>query len=616
MSGTLLDFLIYVGPDEQGPRPGLLDDVANWPRRALDNGPVHGRRLAAGVQLWWRGEPLIRPVPRGGWVAALEPDRARGDARQVPAARAALDGWCSHGHVDAAALQGRFAFLAWDAPAHRLLALTDAFRTCPMVWSESGGGVWLASDVRLITRARAQAVQVCRQALYQYLNFSYVPAPLTAVEGIHKVPAGWRWSLEGGRVEAQPWWDATYPADLQAGEDERVRELRSQIVQTVQDYRHAGADGWGAFLSGGTDSSSICGILAGAHSAPVRSFSIGFGEEGYDELAYARVASQAFGLHASEARVLEPDAVAAVPDLVEAFDEPFGNASAIPTLACARLAASQGVTHLVAGDGGDEIFGGNERYRKDAIFEMFHGAPAPVRLLGRAAAAGLGGVEARWANRIKNFVRRGSLPNPDRFYADDAFASVHFEQLLTPSFRSGLAVDDALNVQRRLHDQAQTDHALHRLMYLDLKMTIADNDVAKVVRTTRLAGVEVCFPFLDRRLVDFTGRLPAHDKLRGKHKRYLFKRAMDDILPEAIRKKRKQGFGLPISVWLRGDGPYRELVEDTVFSSRALHRDIFETGFVRGLLARHRQNAWDHAADLHQLLMLELWHRAAVDGRA
>ena len=615
MSGTLGDFLVFLG------RPGTalsaqLDALPSWPPLPVASGAVNAASPAPGVRLWWRGSVTVEDRARGALGLSLEPSQGRPQTQLREALSRPSADWVAQLQTDPTRLRGRFSFVGWDVATQRLHAFTDAFRTCPLYWASTPDGVVVASDLRLIVRSGLVPAISSRKALYQYLNFTYIPAPLSSIEGVFKLPAGCRLDATAGKVEVQPWWDARYPADLDLPETERVAELRRQIVQTVQDYRSGDAQGWGAFLSGGTDSSSICGILSKAHEHPVNSFSIGFAEEGYDELEYSRIASQAYGLQAHEYRVSENDSVDAITQLAQAYDEPFGNASAIPTFYCALLAARAGVSRLMAGDGGDEIFGGNERYRKDAIFEAFHQAPAPLRWMGHGAAAALKGVDARWANRVKNFVRRGSMPNPDRFYSDDAFASEHFETLLSPDFREGLGIDDALDVQRHLYSQADADHSLHRLMYLDLKMTIADNDVVKVVRAARMAGVDVAFPYLDRRLIDFTGRLPWSDKLRGKHKRYLFKQATDDILPEAIRNKRKQGFGLPISVWLRQGGRYHDLVQDIVLSPRAVERGLFEPAFVRQLIERHERGSWDHAMEIHMLLMLELWHRDLVDRNA
>lgn len=572
-------------------------------------------RVAPQLHVWVRGSVRVSEGPRGAIALSSEPALGRTRTARVDGLVSALSQACAGVEASLEGLRGRFAWVQWDVQQDWLWAATDGFRTCPIVWARQGSALWLASDLRLLLAAGAVEPRVSLPALYQYLNFGYVAAPLSALVGAQKLPAGSCLVAQEGKVAVRAWWDARYPADLASlPEPERVATLRKSIVETVAAYRPGDSDGWGAFLSGGTDSSSICGILSQHHDCAVKSFSIGFEEEGYDELHYAGLAAKAYALQAHEYRVREDDAVDAVASLVGGFDEPFGNASAIPTHHCARLASRHGVDRLLAGDGGDEIYGGNERYRKDAIFEMFHRAPAVLRGVAHGAATVLRGVDARWANRVKNFVRRGSLPNPDRFYTDDAFASEHFEQLLTTPFRSAVSLDDALDFQRRLYGQAEADHSLHRLMYLDLKLTIADNDVVKVVRASRLAGVDVQFPYLDRQLVDFTGRLPWFDKLRGKHKRYLFKKAADDILPEAIRNKPKQGFGLPISVWLRRGGRYHDLVHDVLMSPDAHLRRWVEPAFIRQLIEHHEHDAWDHSAEIHQLLMLELWHRDVVAG--
>jgi asparagine synthase (glutamine-hydrolysing) len=613
-SGTMGDFVLALGAaaarDDR-----RLSDTGRWPRLAGASGavPVVRTQVAPQLSIWTRGSVRLSAGHSGALALSLAPAEGQTRGRQPDALQPLMEQAQAGVQASVEQLRGRFAWVQWDVRQDWLWAATDGFRSCPMVWAQQDGTLWLASDLRLLLAAGAVRPDVSLPALYQYLNFSYVAAPLTALRGAQKLPAASCLVAQEGRVAVRAWWDATYPADLaKESEAERVRALRERIISTIGAYRPGDADGWGAFLSGGTDSSSICGILSQQHPTPVRSFSIGFEEEGYDELHYAGVAARAYGLKAHEYRVRENDAVDAIAALVSGFDEPFGNASAIPTHHCALLAQRSGVDRLLAGDGGDEIYGGNERYRKDAIFEMFHRAPAIVRGMAHGAAAALRGVDARWANRVKNFVRRGSLPNPDRFYTDDAFASEHFEQLLTSPFRAAVGVDDALAFQREVYSRAQADHSLHRLMYLDLKLTIADNDVVKVVRASRLAGVDVQFPYLDRQLIEFTGRLPWFDKLRGKHKRYLFKLAADDILPETIRNKRKQGFGLPISVWLRQGGRYHDLVHDVLLDTSAQVRRWVEPAFIRQLIEHHEHDAWDHAPEIHQLLMLELWHRDVV----
>ena len=227
--------------------------------------------------------------------------------------------------------------------------------------------------------------------------------------------------------------------------------------------------------------------------------------------------------------------------------------------------------------------------------------------LGSLVAKQLERTDQRWANRIRNFIERGSLPNPDRFYTDDSFASDHYDDLLTLSFRATVPRDTSLNLQRDIWRTFTASSELHRLMHLDLTMAIADNDIIKVTGACRSAGVSVRFPYLDRKLVEYTAHLPAHYKLHGMQKRALFKQAMMSILPEEIRRKKKQGFGLPVSLWMRGQGPFRQLLNDTLESPNARLRDIVQMDTVRRLLDRHQRGAWDHASELYQLLVLELW---------
>ncbi len=615
MSGTLGDFLVLVGSADGAAKAHRLTDPRHWAPWAGVSAEVLYKEAARGVHVWRRGDVAFAANgDSGGLGVAIEPPG--GPAAHTDVRGTALQAWTRERQWSPQGLRGRFGYVFWDAAAQRVLAVTDAFRTCTIYYAQTAFGLVIASDLRLIVRSGLITPRVSPHAVYHYLNFSYVPAPFSAVEEVSKLEPGHCLESIAGRTTRRKYWDARYPADLNGPDGPRAEALRDQMISAVRNYGPTESDGWGTFLSGGTDSSSISSMLSKGRTTPVNSFSIGFEEDGYDELPYSRIASKAFGMKAHERRVNEKDALAVVPQLVRAYDEPFGNSSAIPTFYCAELAARHGVTLMVAGDGGDEIFGGNERYRKDQIFERYYRAPGVVRGLGWLAAKSLSGLDTRFANRVKNFVERGSMPNPDRFYSDDSFASDHFDDLLHPDFRGRLERDESLDVQRNIFREADANCDLHRLMYLDLKMTIADNDVVKVVRAAKLAGVQVVFPYLDRDLIDYTGRLPGSDKVRGLEKRFLFKQATVDILPEEIRKKKKQGFGLPVSVWLRNRGKFHDLARETVLSQRAIERGYCDPSFVQGLMERHERGAWDHASEIYMLMMLELWHREYIDAAA
>ncbi len=613
MSNWLGDFLFVSGGDVDVDAITHRLSVANaWPAWVEGRDTVH-LNPAPGVHVWYRGGVVLAGAgSAGGLGLCLQPLADAGYSEH-----AALDtvrNWIDARVADPSALRGRFAFVFWDAASQQVVALTDRFRTCALMQAPVGrGGVAITTDVRLFTGTGLVQRRVHWPALYHYLNFSYVPAPSCAIEHVHKLGPAQCLHWRGGRVESSRWWQPLYPGDLGGTDDDKARALKGRMIDVVSRYGRPDPEGWGTFLSGGTDSTSIASILRSTRPQGVQTFSIGFAEQGYDELGYSRLATQTLGLQGHEVRVSEADAVAIVPRLAAAFDEPFGNSSAIPTYYGANLAFAHGVQTLVAGDGGDEIFGGNERYRKDAIFGLYRSSPPPLQWLGDAGARLLAPFDLRFTNRVRNFVQRSAMPQPDRFYSDDSFASRHYSELLSEAFRSHVLRDDSLDLQRRVYADAPADDELHRVMYLDLAMTIADNDAVKVVRASKLAGVQVAFPYLDPDLIEFTGRLPARDKVRGLNKRHLFKLATADILPEAIRKKKKQGFALPVSVWLARKGAFRELAHDIVFSRRSIERGYFAPGPVRTLFQHHERGAWDHGQELYSLLMLELWHRQHVD---
>ena len=276
----------------------------------------------------------------------------------------------------------------------------------------------------------------------------------------------------------------------------------------------------------------------------------------------------------------------------------------------------QGQDCLLGGDGGDEIFGGNERYAKDYVFQRYYDLPSPLKAIGGMLGASLKPVDQRFANRIKNFLHRGALANPERFYTDDSFASDYYQELLTPELRARCPERSSLAILDRHFAEADASADLNRLMYIDLQMAIADNDLTKVNRSAKAAGVSVLYPYLTPELIQFMGRVPHGLKVKQTAKRYLFKKAVAPILPDAILTKKKQGFGLPFGHWFRHDPKISAFLRDILMSKRCRERGYVESGFLTRLLDRHQQGVWDYSNELWLLLMLELWHQRFVDGPA
>jgi asparagine synthase (glutamine-hydrolysing) len=366
----------------------------------------------------------------------------------------------------------------------------------------------------------------------------------------------------------------------------------------------------GCFLSGGTDSSSVTGFVGKLTAQPPRTFSIGFDDPRYNEIQYARIAAKCFSADHHEYFVKPDDIVSLVQKAVQVYDEPFGNSSIVPTYYCARLAAEHGVTHLLAGDGGDELFGGNARYVQDRVFQHYSKIPLWMRrgviepVFSRTSQS----TDFRWFKLARSYVRRSNIPLPDRYFSYSLISSVPANELFTNDFVAAVN-DDPLRTARNHFSTAPANNDLNRWLYLDLKITITDNDVRKVTTMSRLAGITTRYPFLHPDLAEFTGTIPVDMKVRGSRLRYLFKRAMQDLLPQQIIKKTKHGFGLPYSVWLADSRHLRDFTFDVLGSARCRQRGYFRSHLLEQIWSKYETVHRGYYGEiLWILLMLELWH--------
>jgi asparagine synthase (glutamine-hydrolysing) len=284
----------------------------------------------------------------------------------------------------------------------------------------------------------------------------------------------------------------------------------------------------------------------------------------------------------------------------------------VATYFCARIAAAAGVTMLLAGDGGDELFGGNERYALDKIFESYFAIPRWLRA-GVEASLRLP-VPGSLPQKARGYVRRANLRGIERMLSFQFLRTHEPRDVFDDGFMELLQGATVLDIPNRHYRNAPARDHLDRLLYVDMKITLADNDLPKVTRMSELAGVETRFPFLDRSVAEFAGRLPARFKVKGFQKRYLFKRAFRNLLPREIIQKKKHGFGIPVAFWMRSDPAMRELAHDTLMSARAFSRGYFRKSFVEDLFQRHQTGVDTFYGDtLWTFLMLELWHREVVD---
>jgi asparagine synthase (glutamine-hydrolysing) len=376
----------------------------------------------------------------------------------------------------------------------------------------------------------------------------------------------------------------------------------------------------GSFLSGGVDSSTLTGMLTQLTGQKIKCFSIGFDQEKFNEINYARIAARAFGAEHCEYFVTPADVYDLIPILIESFDEPFANASAVPTYFCAKLAKQNGIDILYAGDGGDELFAGNQRYADQRLFDYYYEIPEGLRtmLVEPCVFAVADALKVRIFQKAKKYIQRASIPYPQRLTSYGFFHLFPLQEFLTDEFLESIGRDYDPDVASHwYYDHAPANTPLDRQLYLDLKVTISDNDIFKVTRMTEAAGITPRFPFLDHRFAEFAATVPSNVKMRGRELRSFFKKAYADLLPVEVRNKSKHGFGLPISIWLRSDKRLKELMYEMVLSPRSVQRGYFRKKALEKIIELHKGDETSfYGTLLWNVIILELWHRNYVDSSA
>lgn len=512
-----------------------------------------------------------------------------------------------------ARLHGAFALAIFDERAQRLMLAIDRLGIKSLYWNRERDRFLFASRARAVIAAQSHPNEVNPAAVMQFLLFSVVPAPLTSYEGIEKLRPGYRLILEKGEIRHESYWDLNYDEvpGTEAYWAEEVREgMRGAVHRHLEGLR---AESTGAYLSGGTDSSSVTAFLSEKFN-PARTFSIFFSESRYDEIGYARTTAELFHTQHNELCLSPSDAIEAIPKITEYYDEPFANSSAIGSYLCAKMAREKGVDTLLAGDGGDELFAGNERYGTDKRFQIYHRVPA---LLRRGLIEPLANLLPDSESKLslpRRYIRRANIPNPQRIFSYGLFQSLPAQEIFTNDFLAEAPPDSWMKIINAHFQRTRASSELNRLMYLDLKLILADNDLRKVSGTAELAGVNVRYPLLDDQLAEISSRIPSALKLKGKEKRYIFKQAMKGILPEKVLYKTKHGFGVPLALWFLQEPKLNSLMQDVLHDPRTRQRGYFRPEFFDRLTELHRTGHTAYYGEvLWYLVALELWHRQHLE---
>ena len=606
-----LDRLAHRGPDDRGTWSG--DGVSLGARRLsiID--------LAGGHQPIWNEDGTrcivyngelynfqdIRPILEGRGHSF----RTRTDTEVV-----------LHSHEEWGAdclrrFNGMFAFAVWDRTSRTLFLARDRIGEKPLYYYTDGRRLVFASEIKAILADPTIPRSLNPAGLQTFLTFGYSIAPETAYRDIRKLPPGHYLEVRDGRVRIVRYWEVGDEPQLgeRAGEAseadfaDRIGELLDDSVR-----RRLVADvPVGAFLSGGVDSSAVAALMRRHATERPKTFSVGFGVGGYDELADARRVAEHLGTEHHELAVRDADLTGILRTLVYHYDEPFGDPAGFPLYLLSRFAREH-VKVVLTGDGGDELFGGYRRYVADGLAPLYQRLPA---LVGRSALPAVVGRLPRF-RRLKQAVRALGVEDPGRRYASwlTVFDRGLQDDLVSADLRHLMRDHDPvaghIEHYARLNGHLASDH-LNRLMFVDLKTILVDAYMEKTDKATMACSLEARLPVLDHRLVELAFEIPAAYKIRGTSTKRIFKRAVRGLVPETARRKRKQGFEVPLDPWFRG--PLKSFAFEVLLDPRARGRGYFNASTIERLWKEHvsGREVWD--AHLWLLLNFELWHRIYLD---
>jgi asparagine synthase (glutamine-hydrolysing) len=522
-------------------------------------------------------------------------------------------------------IEGDFAIALWDGDRKQLILVRDRTGVKPLYLYQRDGRLIFASEIKAILAHPSLTPEVDEEALYHYLSFLTTPAPRTLFRGIRKVPAGHMLLCDrDGTVRVVQYWDAL-PPETEPGVDLlNDEELRAEILRLLRESikkRMMSDVPFGAFLSGGVDSSANVALMAEQMSRPVDTFTVGFRDhEELNELESARQIAVRFGTNHHEVVIGEEDMQRFLPELVFHQDEPIADPVCVPLYYLAKLARDSGTIVVQVGEGSDEIFSGYKKYIKYlSLYEKFwqyaERMPQVARRAVGAATLPLAERTLKKPEAIDLFRRLGA--NEALFWG----AAVVFDEtlkasLLSPEMRASLDGLSSYSVVReyleRIARERPDSDFLSQMTYLELKLRLPELLLLRIDRMTMATSVEARVPFLDHKLVEFALGVPRELKVEGKSGKHILKRALEEILPRDVLYRRKRGFGAPVEGWFRG--PASRALEEHTLKSSLRRREFFDYRFIARLFDQHRRGTRDWGFHLWALLNLSLWYERWIDG--
>jgi asparagine synthase (glutamine-hydrolysing) len=509
-------------------------------------------------------------------------------------------------------LAGMFAFALWDARKRKLLIARDRVGKKPLFYSKTDDGLVFGSTIKSLLLDLGVSREIDLASIHHYLTYQYIPEPATIFSMVHKLPPAHFLVCQGGKIRIERYWDLSFAEKWKGSEADAAARVAAAVEEATR-VRLVSDVPVGAFLSGGIDSTIVVGFMSRLTSQAIRTFSIGFEEEGYNELKYARLAAKHFGTEHHEF-VVKPDAVGIMPELVWHFDEPMADSSGIPTYYVSKLTREH-VTVALNGDGGDEGFAGYERYLAFQLARHGERIPAFIRkgfIAPFAAQIPESSSPRSFSRRLKRFAQALDETGPDLYarwmtiFPNDMKASIY-----TADMMKTVGSLDSRDYLRDAFARSDARDDLDRLLYADTVTYLPGDLLVKMDRTSMAHSLEARSPFLDHKVLELAAGLPPRMKLRGSVSKYILKKAVAGMLPKDILNRGKQGFGVPLGAWLRGE--LKGLAYEILLDTRAVSRGYFNKSAVRGLLDEHQIGRIDHSHRIWALLMLELWHRTFID---
>lgn len=596
---AMCDVLVHRGPDDEG---YFVDgNIGMGMRRLsvidLDTGQQPVSNRSGSVQVVMNGEIYNYRELREALKAQGHIFATAGDTEVI------VHLYEEHGIECVQHLRGMFAFSLWDNRLRRLMLVRDRLGKKPLYYGEFQNRLIYASEIKALLQLPYVDRDLNWASVGHLFSFLTTPPTESIVQGIKKLAPGHMLIIGAGKApQLSCYWDVHFEPDYTRNEQDTVVALRDLLQESVR-LRMRSDVPFGAFLSGGLDSSAVVAMMTRETSRPVKTFSIGFSETAFNEAPYARQVAQALGTEHQEL-ILEPDVLDILDDLIWYLDEPLGDSSAIPTYMVAKMAAGQ-VTVALSGDGGDEIFAGYDKYLKEQKERHRDRIPYPVRkMLGVIGAGMTEGMRGR------NFLRHIALDGDERYLdAGNMFGRNTQRALFQPEVAETILATDLLAYRRDCLAR-EHDHWLSAVQYTDIKNYLPLDIMTKVDRMSMAHSLETRSPLLDHKLVEFAATIPPALKLRHGNTKYILKQAMRGMLPDTIIDRRKQGFAVPLGAWFRED--MNGFVRDLLFSVSSRSRNIFNADYIERLLTLH-QRGREADLQLWTLISFELWCRTFLD---